>query len=158
MDLHKLPPDDPIAVKIGFTQAWRSQPNAQWMVGFRPILFGVRVTLLHNNPYGGCYDDLVLDYCAGADTAFQMELLGAIAIVLHRLPETIDPHIVQRMFPTFAIKPINNDPACWQEIQAMAGLLDLSKTDSLLCPKCRNTIYNPQHIRDRQCRYCFTKI
>jgi hypothetical protein len=85
-----------------------------WELGLWSVMFGVRVRM---GRAGLFYVNL--DYCAGADSLFQMELLNAIHIILLEVPESIRDHDLEGMFPPFEIKPINRDPHCWIEIQKM---------------------------------------
>lgn len=87
--------------------------GGRWELGLAPMLFGVRVR-------AGLVGDycVALDYCAGADTRFQMELLAVVIRIFETLPEAISPAELQRMLPQYKVRPINNDP-CWGKLQAM---------------------------------------
>jgi hypothetical protein len=88
--------------------------NGAWELGLWKVLFGARVRF---GQAGAC--GVELDYCAGADPHFQIELLNAVHIILQEVPETVTPGQIQRMFPDFYMKPINRDPICWPRLQQM---------------------------------------
>lgn len=85
-----------------------------WELGLWSVMFGVRVRM---GRAGLFYVNL--DYCAGSDPLFQMELLNAVHIILQEVPESISDRDLEDMFPRFEIKPINLDPRCWPELQRM---------------------------------------
>jgi hypothetical protein len=85
-----------------------------WELGLWSVMFGVRVRM---GRAGLFYVNL--DYCAGADAQFQMELLNAVHIILQEVPESISDRDLEDMFPQFDIKPINLDPRCWPRLQQM---------------------------------------
>lgn len=88
--------------------------GGRWELGLWRVMFGVRVRLGRTGfPYCS------LDYCAGADPLFQIELLNAVHIILREVPETISERDLENLFPKFEIKPINRDPTCWPELQRM---------------------------------------
>jgi hypothetical protein len=91
-------------------------PSGKWELGLWRVLFGVRVRF---SQVGSC--GCVLDYCAGDDALFQMELLEAVRTILKKVPEDTPQHVIQDMFPGYHIKPINRDPQCWPAIQALAA-------------------------------------
>lgn len=88
--------------------------GGNWELGLWSVMFGVRVRL---GRAGQFY--VSLDYCAGADPMFQLELLNAVHIILQEVPESISDRDLEDMFPNFQIKPINLDPHCWPELQRM---------------------------------------
>jgi hypothetical protein len=88
--------------------------GGEWELGLWSVMFGVRVRFGRTGAGG-----VELDYCAGADPLFQMELLNAVHIILLEIPETVTESELRRIFPDFHVKPINLDPYCWPEIQRM---------------------------------------
>lgn len=88
--------------------------GGQWELGCCRVLFGVRIKLGRAGS-GFC----ALDYCAGDNPLFQLELLNAVRIILLKVPEDADYPTVEMMFPGFSIKPIDLDPTCWKELQKL---------------------------------------
>jgi hypothetical protein len=88
--------------------------NGRWELGLWSVMFGVRVRCGLTGECG-----VSLDYCAGADPLFQMELLNAIHIILQEVPEDISVADFEDMFPQWAVRPVNHDPLCWPELQRM---------------------------------------
>jgi hypothetical protein len=88
--------------------------GGEWELGLWSVMFGVR---LRFGRTGSC--GVELDYCAGADTMFQLELLNAVHIILQEVPETVTESELHRMFPDYTLKPINNCPYCWPRLQQM---------------------------------------
>jgi hypothetical protein len=88
--------------------------GGEWELGLWRVMFGVRVRFGLAGAGG-----VELDYCAGADPMFQLELLNAVHIILQEVPESVTCGEIQRMFPGFHIKPINLDPFCWKRLQEM---------------------------------------
>jgi len=88
----------------------------RWEVGLRPMLFGVRVSLGKVGAWGPC-----LDYCAGEKFADQVNILSALLTILERLPEEMSEGEMQKFFPPQELRPMYNDPACWEKLLALAG-------------------------------------
>ncbi len=78
------------------------------------MMFGVRIRAGLTD--SGCCD---IDYCAGADKLFQLELLATVILILEKFPEDISGAEVGRTMPSYITKPINLDP-CWVKLQEMA--------------------------------------
>jgi hypothetical protein len=89
--------------------------EGRWEIGFCRMMFGVRVRLGRVG-WGSCE----LDYCAGADLDFAVELMRTVMIILAPIPEDVKPCEITMLFPYFTVKPINKDPHCWVELQRMA--------------------------------------
>lgn len=85
-----------------------------WELGLWSVMFGVRLRLGRTGAGG-----VNLDYCAGANQLFQMELLNAVHIILQEVPETISERDLEAMFPDYTRKPINHDEYCWKRLQQM---------------------------------------
>ena len=86
----------------------------RWELGLTQMQFGVRVRFARaHNVY------CLLDYCAGADQVFQMELLYAIRTILLDVPESTCDNDIMAIFPRYLIRPINLDPTCWIRIQEL---------------------------------------
>lgn len=100
---------------------WVSE-NEVWEIGLRPMIYGVRVSVGKINPVHGHALGYSLDYCAGDDQVFLLNLWATIVILMAALPESISPRELERLFPTYQIKPINRDPYCWNELQRLAKL------------------------------------
>lgn len=96
-----------------FFSRWVSENNI-WEVGFTQMLFGVRVR-------AGKVGDIgcELDYCAGADLVWQMQLLIVIITALEKLPESTTCKEMQLIFPIQNIKPIKNDKNCWLKLKKL---------------------------------------
>jgi len=90
--------------------------SGRWELGFRRMLFGVRVSLAKVGAGGCC-----IDYCAADDKGFALILLATVVQILERYPEEVSDLQLRQDFPTYDIKPINKDPQCWARLQAMAG-------------------------------------
>lgn len=88
--------------------------TGKWELGLVPMLFGVRVRAGLNGA-----DWCEIDYCAGADQAFQLELLITVLTILESFPESTTPHELHERMPGFQRKPINLDP-CWGKLQCLA--------------------------------------
>lgn len=87
----------------------------KWEIGFRQMLFGVRVSLSRIGD-----EFYTLDYCAADDVGFALLLFATILQILDRYPEDVTPQQLERDFPRYEIKPINRDPHCWPRLQQMA--------------------------------------
>lgn len=88
--------------------------GGEWELGLWSVMFGVRLRFGRTGAMS-----VELDYCAGADEIFQLELLNAIHIILQEVPETVTDGELQRMFPDYVLKPINKCPYCWPKLQQM---------------------------------------
>jgi hypothetical protein len=88
--------------------------EGKWELGFRQMLFGMRVSL---SQIGDCY--YTLDYCAADDPGFALTLLLTVMKILERYPENVTPRQLQNEFPRCDRKPMNLDP-CWLKLQEMA--------------------------------------
>ena len=90
--------------------------GGRWEIGFVQMMFGVRVRA------GLCgHGWVALDYCAGDDHQFQLELLRTVMAALISFPEDVTERQIQDVFPRYDVKPINRDPTCWPELQRMAN-------------------------------------
>lgn len=89
--------------------------QGRWELGLRPMLYGVRVSLGVIGDGGFC-----VDYCAGANAVFALELLVTMVMILRQFPEDMPWHELARQFPKYDVKPIDRDPHCWPQLQAMA--------------------------------------
>lgn len=101
----------------GMPHRWTSE-NGVWELGLRPMLYGVRVsagTIEEGKTEVMYYS---IDYCAGSDQAFLLNLLAAVFMLLCALPEEVTGREVEKLFPTYERKPINLDP-CWDELMEL---------------------------------------
>ena len=89
--------------------------GGRWEIGLRPMLFGVRVSL---GLVGGIGP--AVDYCAGAKLDDQLNILSVVLAVLKKLPEEVNEREIRNSFPQQKIKPMFNDPACWEKLLALA--------------------------------------
>jgi len=96
---------------------WESH-EGRWEAGLVPMLFGVRVRV---GKVGACF--VVIDYCAGADVRFQLELLITVFRILFAIDEQITEDQLAAMMPRYQKRPINLDP-CWEELLEMAEAFD----------------------------------
>lgn len=122
--------------------------EGHWNLGFRPVMFGFRLSL-----YKTGNQWYTLDYCTANNSGFAIVLLLVVERILERYPEDVTERQLQDDFPRFHVKPIDRDPACWQQLQAMAGLIDLATIPQFVCPKCGRTTYNPEYVGRQFCRY-----
>jgi len=100
--------------------------NGRWEIGLVPVLFGVRVRA------GLVGSDWVnVDYCAGDNPAFALELLATMLEIMTWLPEEITGGQVEAMMPKYQRRPIDRDP-CWQKLQYLAESLRSSTATPVL--------------------------
>lgn len=85
-----------------------------WKLGVRSVMFGVRVCL---TKIPDCF--YTLDYCAADQPEFALVLLATVSRILEQYPEDSSSVQLQRDFPDWEIRPINNDPNCWKKLQEM---------------------------------------
>jgi hypothetical protein len=95
--------------------------NNVWEICLRPMLYGVRVGVGKINPDRGFALSYELDYCAGADPAFLMNLFATIVILMSALPEDVTYSEIRELFPSYERKPINQDP-CWDRLQELCRM------------------------------------
>lgn len=100
--------------------------SGRWEVGLHRVLYGVRVQLSLVGDVGP-----TLDYCAGADTTFIMELLCTLIMILDGIPENMPQHELEALFPGYTIRPIDKDPVCWPYLQQMAFRPQPEKEDKM---------------------------
>jgi len=86
-----------------------------WELGLWSVMFGRRIRL--GKVGEGCVN---LDYCAGDNLLFQLEVLNAVRCILLDVPEDVDVWAIENLFPGYEIKPINLDSHCWPTLQALA--------------------------------------
>src|SRR5436309_442192 len=85
--------------------------EGRWELGLRSHLFGaVRVLLSKTGSQW-----INVEYCAGDDFVFQLELLDAVGIILMQFPESVSGGDIEAFFPGYETKPINRDP-CWRKL------------------------------------------
>lgn len=92
--------------------------GGSWEVGIWPVIFGLRVR-------AGRTDNTVsvaVDYCAGNDEVFCFHLLATMVKILER-GVSITHRELERILPTWEVRPINQDP-CWGKLQQLANELD----------------------------------
>jgi hypothetical protein len=80
--------------------------NGIWEVGFRQMIFGVRVSAGRIDPDYEAATFYAIDYCAGRDRAFCLQLFATVVILLSALPESVSERQVMRLFPSYTVKPI----------------------------------------------------
>jgi len=114
---HRVQPDENFPGKKLVSETGR------WEMGFRQMLFGLRVSAGLSGSGG-----VTLDYCAGGRLQDQLLLFGVILRLLERLPEEITEGELRRLLPKENRRPIRNDPEC------LAALLVLAGTDSEQVP------------------------
>jgi hypothetical protein len=115
MDFHPSQPTQGMPVR------WASE-NDVWEIGLRPMMYGTRVSVGKVEPKRGYAEVYTLDYCAGSDQAFLLNLWATIVILMTALPESITPKKLRKLFPDYQVKPINKDPHCWEELQRLVRL------------------------------------
>jgi hypothetical protein len=80
-------------------------------------MFGVRAVAWRKGSAGPC-----VDYCAGDDPAFLIELLATLRSIFLHLPEGISERDVVELLPGWQTRPISHDP-CWGALQQLAQSL-----------------------------------
>lgn len=133
MDFHPTTPTE------GISHRWASE-NDVWEISLRPMIYGVRVSVGRIESSRGYALFYVLDYCAGDDQAFLLNLWATIVILMTALPESITPRELKKLFPTYKVKPINRDPHCWEELQRLVKLEEPF-------PGYKSVTENPQSLR-----------
>ena len=93
--------------------------NEVWELGYRQMLFGVRVSLSRIGDYW-----YTLDYCAGDNPEFALHLLLTVMQILKRYTEDVAGKQLERDFPKYDVKPIDRDPNCWKQLQEMASIVE----------------------------------
>lgn len=93
-----------------------------WELGLGRVIYGVRVKAGHIRSCG-----FVLEYCAGADPVFTAALLTTVMTILEQYPEDVPISQIERDFPSYAVKPISQDP-CWPRLQELAKNAAINKT------------------------------
>lgn len=102
---------------INFPIARFVSENGRWEVGLMPVLFGVRVRA---GIVG--HDWVNVDYCAGDNPAFALQLLVTVIEIFEGLPEDITGGDVEALMPAYERRPIDRDP-CWKKLQDLAQQL-----------------------------------
>jgi len=105
----------PAEPSLNFPAVRYVSEQGKWEIGLFPVMFGVRVRM---GPVNAPYCSI--DYCAGADVEFQHKLMATVMVILAPVDESISPDAIERIFPGYNRKPINNDP-CWTKLQALAN-------------------------------------
>ena len=108
MKFHRVEPDE------NYDCLKLQSEGGLWELGLRSMMYGVRVRLGRTGEFY-----VSLDYCAGADLAFQLDLLNAIHMILQEVPESVGDVTLEGMFPHYTIKPISLCPECWPTLQKM---------------------------------------
>lgn len=88
--------------------------SGKYEVGFYRVMYGVRVRA--GLAGDGC---CIIDYCAGADYIFALELLATVIQFLEKFPENVSARSIEEIRPTSQVKPINLDP-CWDKLKELA--------------------------------------
>jgi hypothetical protein len=108
MTFEQTTPDENYCYKL-------ASMEGRWELGYCQMLYGIRIRLgVAGN--GWCN----LDYCAGDSPLHQQMLLHCVRTILSRVPESIRERDLEDMFPRQNMKPINNDPECFDALIAMA--------------------------------------
>ncbi|MFC3833438.1 hypothetical protein [Deinococcus rufus] len=94
---------------------WVSE-TGRWEFGLRSMLFGVRVSA---GLVGGMSYDI--DYCAGADPHRIALLRHLLHTILEGHPESVRPHQLLALLPTWERRPIHLDERCFSELVRLAG-------------------------------------
>lgn len=111
MNLQSLPAPEH---QDGYEALYRSA-DGLWSIGLYPVIFGVRVVAWREGAAGRA-----VDYCAGADAFFTLELLAVIAAIFRRhLPDGATEDEVTALMPGWQRRPISRDP-CWPALQQLA--------------------------------------
>lgn len=93
--------------------AWGSE-SGRWQLGFRSVLYGIRVSL--TLPYDFCY---TIDYCVGTNGTNLIIVFQALRNKLLEFDESVFPSELQRCFPAQHVKPIENDSECLDTLIGM---------------------------------------
>ena len=98
----------------GYKAIYRSA-DGLWSIGLYPVIFGVRVVAWRDGAAGRA-----VDYCAGSDVFFALELLAVIAAIFrHHIPDGATEDEVMALMPSWQRRPINRDP-CWPALRQLA--------------------------------------
>lgn len=116
MKFSRAEPDEHLFVR------WKSE-NKVWELGFFRVSYGIRVRAGKIPPGLDYAPAISIDYCAGADEGLALHILAIVTKLLSALPESVTAPQVESLFPTYEVKPIDQDP-CWDR------LLELSQLDS----------------------------
>lgn len=88
--------------------------SERWEMGIYPVMFGFRVRAGLIDA-AGCE----VDYCAGGDINALVQIYSYVFFLLSSLEETTAGHELSAMLPTYACKPIQDDPQCWEKLSAL---------------------------------------
>jgi len=138
-------------------------------VGLSPVLFGVRVRA---GDVGSMAVDI--DYCAGADVLFQLQLLDVIKRIIETFPTGTPMRDIAAQLPTYERRPINQDP-CWPALQQLlsertgekaafqAGIEQMLGGESPAserdcCPNCGGTIVGDGYQSVRHCENADSEV
>ncbi|MGL5923746.1 hypothetical protein [Chroococcidiopsis sp.] len=89
---------------------WRSE-TGRFELGMRSVIYGIRVVLSYPKGYG--YE---VNYCVGLNGTYIVLVFEAVRQVLLEFDEQCDVCDIRRKFPVQTIKPMNNDPVCFQHL------------------------------------------
>lgn len=89
--------------------------TGRWELGCHRVLFGVRVVA--NRVGSGVY---AVNYCAGADLPRIGVLRSLVQQILESLPESVTEDEVQTLMPRWTVRPMHNDPACFEALVQLA--------------------------------------
>ena len=112
MQFHKVDTD------VNFDVFKKVSEHGEWELGLTQMVFGCRVRLSRRG-CGYC----ILDYCAGADKAFQAELMMTVEVILSKTLENVTDREIEDLFPDFRLnitKPINKDIDFWNMLKTRA--------------------------------------
>lgn len=115
-------------------------------VGLTPMLFGVRVRASMVGAGG-----VDIDYCAGADQLFQLQLLDVIKRIIETFPIGTTMGEINKQLPTYKRRPIDQDP-CWPALQQfLEKRIHDGPVSPTCCPNCGGTFLGDGYQTVRHC-------
>jgi len=110
MNFTQTAPDENYPIKRMISE------NGRWEFGIRAMIFGYRVSagVVGEQTYS-------IDYCCADDPVWLISVTAIVLAILEALPESISSHEAEKLFPRQWMKPMVNDPECWE---GLAQLLD----------------------------------
>lgn len=95
---------------------WESE-NKVWSIRLDPVMYGCRARITPVEDF-----DLACDYCAGSSKIWQQVIVAVLAKILEPIPESATRREIEAMLPRWVIRPMVNDPRCWEELCKLAGV------------------------------------
>lgn len=94
--------------------------NEIWEVGIAPLTIFGGIRIVAGKVGSECYE---INYCAGTDKGMAFGVLAQVIAIMSKLPEVITPGDFNQIFPIQHIKPMIDDPQCWERLSQLANNL-----------------------------------